>query len=209
RSRCAAGSNPFTSHAKRVASADASNRVIGAAPLTPRSKASQDSRTVFPTGVIAPIPVTTARRTPASLWEGVGARSLMGRVCSVGGRRVRRAADRQKSFLATRHKRFEPKGFGERCARGIADATPGALPIAALLSSWNCSRKFGCAEPRRRPTSLASVAGGWHHLAGRAINSTQLGRDPILPLHRLWSVWHDQEVCEQRRASSRRHHEGC
>src|SRR6185312_4061533 len=64
-------------------------------PLTPRTSASHDSCTVLPSGVIAPIPVTTARRSPAALRGGVGARSLIGADAVFEGRRVRRAADRQ------------------------------------------------------------------------------------------------------------------
>src|SRR5579859_7679082 len=61
RSRNSSGSKPLTSHANRVSNADASNRVIEVAPLSPRRAADQNSPTVFPIGVSAPIPVTTTR----------------------------------------------------------------------------------------------------------------------------------------------------
>src|SRR6185437_5274683 len=123
----AVGSNPFTSHAKRVASADASKRVIGAAPLTPRSRASQDSLTVLPTGVIAPIPVTTTRRVPVARREGVGARSLMGGGSELGTTcPTRRAADRLNPRSTVRLETdagLGVHGFGERCASGAVDST--------------------------------------------------------------------------------------
>ncbi len=56
------GSKPFTSHAKRTGKVDASNFVIGPPPETPSMIARQVAATSLPTGVIAPIPVTTTRR---------------------------------------------------------------------------------------------------------------------------------------------------
>src|SRR5579862_3892263 len=61
RSKNSNGSKPLTSHANRVSNADASNRVMSVAPLSPRSAAAQNSLTVFPIGVSAPMPVTTTR----------------------------------------------------------------------------------------------------------------------------------------------------
>src|SRR3954462_6080427 len=62
RSRYMSGSNPFTSHAKWTGNVDESNLVIGAPPDTPAVIARQVAATSLPTGVIAPIPVTTTRR---------------------------------------------------------------------------------------------------------------------------------------------------
>ena len=51
----------LTSHAKRVLDLEASKCVIGAAPLTPLTKAFQYSSILLPMGVKAPSPVTTTR----------------------------------------------------------------------------------------------------------------------------------------------------
>ncbi len=56
------GSKPFTSAAMRVGNVEASNRVIGATPLLPATRALQDSSTPMPTGDTSPRPVTTTRR---------------------------------------------------------------------------------------------------------------------------------------------------
>ena len=53
------GSKFFTSQANLVLKFVASKRVIGAAPLSPFTRLSQKSLALFPTGVIAPKPVTT------------------------------------------------------------------------------------------------------------------------------------------------------
>ena len=61
RSMCAMGSKPFTSHANVVSHVDASNDVMGAAPLRPASRPAQNVGTDSPIGVMAPRPVTTTR----------------------------------------------------------------------------------------------------------------------------------------------------
>src|SRR5512133_92574 len=62
RSRYTSGSKPFTSQAKCTGKVVESNLVIGAPPDTPAVIARQVAATSLPTGVIAPIPVTTTRR---------------------------------------------------------------------------------------------------------------------------------------------------
>src|SRR6185436_8424457 len=62
RSRYTSGSKPFTSQAKCTGKVDESNFVIGAPPDTPAVIARQVAATSLPTGVIAPMPVTTTRR---------------------------------------------------------------------------------------------------------------------------------------------------
>jgi hypothetical protein len=56
------GSNPFTSQANRTGNLLASNFVIGAAPERPSINERQVVATSFPTGDMAPTPVTTTRR---------------------------------------------------------------------------------------------------------------------------------------------------
>ena len=53
---------PFTSAAKRVGSAAASNLVMGPTPLAPLSRLSQACATPMPTGETMPSPVTTTFR---------------------------------------------------------------------------------------------------------------------------------------------------
>src|SRR3990170_4997560 len=57
------GSKPLTSAAKRVGYLAASNLVMGPMPDRPSPMAVQNSSTVFPTGVTAPSPVMTTRRS--------------------------------------------------------------------------------------------------------------------------------------------------
>ena len=56
------GSKPLTSAAMRTSKSLASNWVIGATPETPSVRLRQNVATSLPMGVIAPRPVTTARR---------------------------------------------------------------------------------------------------------------------------------------------------
>jgi len=65
--RTAAASNPLTSAAMRVGSADASNCVIGPTPLVPARHALHVDATSWPSGLIAPIPVMTMRALPLPL----------------------------------------------------------------------------------------------------------------------------------------------
>src|SRR5690606_22094940 len=58
-SRYSAGSKSFSSQANLVLNLDASNLVMGAAPLFPAISPSQNACTSLPIGVSAPIPVTT------------------------------------------------------------------------------------------------------------------------------------------------------
>src|SRR5688500_1937626 len=62
RSMYSPGSKSFTSQAKRTSNSDASNCVMGPAPLRPPSRAVQELWTSSPTGVIRPVPVITTRR---------------------------------------------------------------------------------------------------------------------------------------------------
>src|SRR5262245_56129151 len=73
------GSKPLTSPAKRVANADASNRVMGPMPLTPPQRASQLAWIPMPTGDTRPRPVTTTRllNIPPSLRPSWATPSLL------------------------------------------------------------------------------------------------------------------------------------
>src|SRR5690606_33402887 len=62
RSMYGRGSNPFTSQANRTWCREASNFVMGAAPLVPARRFVQVSSTVSPNGVTSPRPVMTTRR---------------------------------------------------------------------------------------------------------------------------------------------------
>src|SRR4051812_36469791 len=67
-----AGSKSFTSAATRTGNPSASNARIQSIPLSPATAARQVSGAVLPTGVIAPRPVTTTRRTGQSLCGDAG-----------------------------------------------------------------------------------------------------------------------------------------
>jgi hypothetical protein len=57
----AVGSNPLTSAAIRTGSSLGSNAVIGPTPDRPAASPSHEAQAVSPSGVTAPIPVTTTR----------------------------------------------------------------------------------------------------------------------------------------------------
>src|SRR5207249_11262907 len=64
------GSKSVTSAATRTGESPGSNELIQSIPLSPATAARQVSGAVFPTGVTAPSPVTTIRRTGESLrWD--------------------------------------------------------------------------------------------------------------------------------------------
>ena len=58
---CSFATNPFTSAASLTSYSDVSNLVILSIPHFPSLTLFQNSSTLFPIGVIAPIPVTTTR----------------------------------------------------------------------------------------------------------------------------------------------------
>src|SRR5204862_3094427 len=114
-----AGSKSLTSAAIRTGRPSASNARMKSMPLSPATAARQVSGAVFPTGVIAPRPVTTTRRTGESLVALAGLRPLADDQVDLGAAREplprARARAEHTALLLLR---------GE-AARDLADAAVG------------------------------------------------------------------------------------
>src|SRR5437867_2674637 len=69
----------FTSHAKRVEYAVASNRVMVPAPDFPAVRLAQNASVLFPSGEMTPVPVTKTRRSPKETCPPCGRGAPTGR----------------------------------------------------------------------------------------------------------------------------------
>src|SRR5204863_4246491 len=114
------GSKSLTSAATRTGESPGSKALIQPIPLSPSTAARQVSGAVFPTGVIAPSPVTTTRRTGGSL------------VATLAG--LRALADDQVHLGAVCERRARPRPLAEHAAllllrgdaaRDLADSAVG------------------------------------------------------------------------------------
>ena len=118
--RWSAGSNPLTSPAIRVGRSDASQSEMGTIPDRPRRQASQLDSTSRPSGVTAPIPVTTTRTRPLRSPVIPPAPPARGRPRArpgCGSRRPRAASPRSPPVTArsTGRPRRPPPGGRHRC----------------------------------------------------------------------------------------------
>ena len=149
-----AGSKSLTSAAMRTGSPSASKARMKSIPLSPATAARQVSGAVFPTGVTAPRPVTTTRRTVRNLrGDACLPERELGELVPVGLDLLRHRLF-VLAVLARRPRRFpRPRPPGRRARGAGSSRSRGARSRSRRGRSGRPSRSGPC---RRRPSSARS-----------------------------------------------------